>query len=106
MRRGCELSPVWAVSCGCCSASPGRSSGAPAPRAWFYDAAANFALNRLGRADSSARRTIETDDAHVFPRAEYILGMALARKRDLEPQGAFAPTARQRLAEIQAAGNQ
>jgi len=93
-----------------------RASGAPSPRAWFYDAVANFALDRQEKAESSARRTIATDDAHLFPRAEFILGTILAKKGDsegatahlrnflkAESQGAFADTARQRLSEMEAA---
>lgn len=49
-------------------------------RAWFYDAVASLALNRPSRAESSARAAIKADTAHAFPRAEYILGSALAQR--------------------------
>jgi len=85
------------------------------PRAWLYDARANFMLNRLEQTESSARRVIDLDSGHAFPGAEYFLGMTLAASGDsgqasshlrryleLAPQGKFAEPARRRLAEVTA----
>jgi tetratricopeptide (TPR) repeat protein len=85
------------------------------PRAWLYDARANFMLKRLDQTESSARRAIDLDPGHAFPGAEYLLGMTLAAKGDsgeasshlrsyleLAPQGKFAEPARRRLAEVTA----
>jgi Tetratricopeptide repeat len=85
------------------------------PRAWYYDALANFALERLEQTESSARRAIDLDSEHAFPAAEYVLGVALAASGNsggaswslhtylkLAPRGEFAEPARRRLAEITA----
>jgi tetratricopeptide (TPR) repeat protein len=81
--------------------------------AWHYDAAANLRLGRFARAESSARQAIRIDDQHLLPRAEYVLGAALAERHDLngaaehlqryltlEPDGEFAAAARTGLDEI------
>ncbi len=85
------------------------------PRAWYYDALANFTLKRLQRAQSSARRAIDLDSERAFPAAEYLLGMTLAAEGDsggasrclrtyleLAPRGVFNEPARRRLAEVTA----
>jgi Flp pilus assembly protein TadD len=50
------------------------------PRAWFYHCVASFEAGHFDAAEKSARRTIEEDRQHRFPRAEYLLGEVLARK--------------------------
>ena len=83
------------------------------PRAYFYDALANFNLKRFPRAAQSAEETIRLDSSHAFPIAEYLLGDILAGRGDsagaaehlnrylkLAPQDRFAGAARQRLAEL------
>ncbi len=84
------------------------------PRAWFYDALANFTLGQSDRAAESARQAVALDSEHAFPTAEYLLGMLLAAKGDdgpaaehlvaylkLAPRDRFATRARQRLAEME-----
>jgi len=85
------------------------------PRAWLYDARANFMLKRLEQTESSARRVIDLDSGHAFPGAEYLLGMTLAARGDsgeasshlrsyleLARRVKFAEPARRRLAEMTA----
>ena len=50
------------------------------PRAWFYHCVASFDAGHFEAAEKSARRTIEEDRGHGFPRAEYLLGVLLVRK--------------------------
>ena len=85
------------------------------PRAYFYDALANFNLKRFPRAAQSAEETIRLDSSHAFPIAEYLLGAILAGKGDfagasahlttyltLSPRDRFAADARRLLAELPA----
>ena len=52
------------------------------PAVYYYDASANFNLNRFDLAEKSARRAIELDTNHELPRAEFLLGSVLAAKGD------------------------
>ena len=52
------------------------------PAIYFYHAAATYALKRFEAAEKSARRTIDLDSHHEFPRAELLLGSVLAAKGD------------------------
>jgi tetratricopeptide (TPR) repeat protein len=52
------------------------------PQEWFYNAVGNFYLNRLDRAEKSARETLKTDLGHHFAKADYLLGMVLMQKKD------------------------
>lgn len=52
------------------------------PRAWYYHCLAGEATGRSAVAESSAQRTIEEDTQHRFPRAEFVLGAALAGRGD------------------------
>ncbi len=83
------------------------------PRAFCYDALANFNLKHLRRAEESARQTIGLDPSHTFVIVEYILGMILVGKGDqtgaaahlstfltLAPQDRLGAAARRRLAEL------
>jgi tetratricopeptide (TPR) repeat protein len=83
------------------------------PRAWFYHCVASFDAGHFEAAEKSARRTIEEDRGHGFPRAEYLLGVLLVRKGEsaeaevhlrtflkLAPSDADAGRARQLTAEI------
>lgn len=56
------------------------------PAAYYYNAVANLQLNHLDVAEKSAREAVKVDTAHQNPRANYILGIILAQKRD--PKGA------------------
>jgi tetratricopeptide (TPR) repeat protein len=82
------------------------------PRAWFYHALASFDTGNFEAAEKSALRAIDEDKAHAFPRAEYLLGVLLARKGEstnaaahlrtfleLAPNDTYAERARQLLAE-------
>jgi tetratricopeptide (TPR) repeat protein len=84
------------------------------PRAWFYHCVASFDAGHVDAAEKSARRTIEEDKEHGFPRAEYLLGVVLARRGEsaeaaahlrsflrLAPDGADAGRARQLAAEME-----
>ena len=84
------------------------------PRAWFYHCVASFDAGPVDAAEKSARRTIEEDKEHGFPRAEYLLGVVLARRGEsaeaaahlrsflrLAPDGADAGRARQLAAEME-----
>jgi len=52
------------------------------PAIYFYHAAATYTLKRYDAAEKSARRTIDLDSHHQFPRAELLLGSVLAAKGD------------------------
>jgi tetratricopeptide (TPR) repeat protein len=52
------------------------------PAIYFYDATANFNLNRFDASEKSARRAIDLDSNHQIPRAEFLLGTVLAAKGD------------------------
>jgi len=52
------------------------------PAIYYYDATANFSLNRFEAAEKSARQAIDLDAHHEIPRAEYLLGAVLAAKGD------------------------
>jgi Flp pilus assembly protein TadD len=74
----------------------------------------SFDAGHVDAAEKSARRTIEEDKEHGFPRAEYLLGVVLARRGEsaeaaahlrsflrLAPDGADAGRARQLAAEME-----
>ena len=52
------------------------------PAIYFYHAAASFNLKRFDAAEKSARRAIDLDSRHEYPRAELLLGSVLAAKGD------------------------
>jgi tetratricopeptide (TPR) repeat protein len=52
------------------------------PQYWFLNSAANYYLRKFDLAEKSARRGLETDVAHSWPRLELALGLTLARKHD------------------------
>lgn len=52
------------------------------PQRWYYNAAANYYLDDLDKAEKSAARCIALDEQHRIPRVEYLLGMVLAKKKD------------------------
>ena len=49
-------------------------------RYWLLNAAANFHLNRLDLAQTSATRGMELDTDGRYPKLEYLLGLVLAQK--------------------------
>ncbi len=83
---------------------------------FYYYAEANYKLKHLDVAEKTARRAIELDTTHQYPRAEALLGMILADKGDthgalrhlnaylvLAPGGEDAAEVRQRIEELQKA---
>jgi tetratricopeptide (TPR) repeat protein len=52
------------------------------PVIYYFDAAANFNLNRFDAAEKSARRALDLDTNHEMPRTELLLGSVLAAKGD------------------------
>jgi tetratricopeptide (TPR) repeat protein len=52
------------------------------PQDWLLNAAANYYLHRLETAEKSARRGLEVDAQHQFPKMEYLLGAILAEKHN------------------------
>ena len=52
------------------------------PVAYYYNAAANFELGDLEKAEKSAHMTERLDTRHALPQAKLLLAAILARKRD------------------------
>jgi len=51
---------------------------------WYYSSVANYYLGHYEEAEKSARQGIQTDVEHRIPKLEYLLGIILARKHDLQ----------------------
>ncbi|HZQ67641.1 MAG TPA: tetratricopeptide repeat protein [Terriglobales bacterium] len=51
------------------------------PNAWFLNGVGHFYLQEYALAEKSARQGLKLDEAHNFPKLEYLLGMALAQER-------------------------
>jgi tetratricopeptide (TPR) repeat protein len=84
------------------------------PQAFFYNSVANFNLKNIDAAEKSAREAVKLDTAHRMPKAQHLLGVILAEKRDysgaadnLRGYLKFAPNAqdatavRQQLTELE-----
>jgi len=52
------------------------------PEAYLYNSVANLQLLKFDAAERSAREAIRTDTEHKFPKAEQMLALALANKKD------------------------
>ncbi len=52
------------------------------PQDWLFNALGSYRLQHLDAAEKSARRGLEVDGQHQFPKLEYLLGAILAQKRD------------------------
>jgi tetratricopeptide (TPR) repeat protein len=52
------------------------------PNAFFYNAVANYNLQKVDAAEKSAREAVKLDTQHRLPRANHLLGIILADKRD------------------------
>lgn len=52
------------------------------PMFWFLDAAANYNLHDLARAESSATRGLRLDTGHRVPQLEYLYGLILGARED------------------------
>jgi tetratricopeptide (TPR) repeat protein len=81
---------------------------------YFYNAVANLALGRLEPAEQSTRKAVDLDPAHLFPKAEDLLGTVLAAKGDrqgavehlkkyleLSPKAEDAQKVKQLIAELE-----
>ena len=88
-------------------------------QAWYTDAVANFNLARYDAAEKSARDAVKLDPHNLNPRAQYLLGLVLAEKKDyagaaeqlnafikLAPNAPDLPQVKQRLSEIEKLGAQ
>jgi tetratricopeptide (TPR) repeat protein len=88
------------------------------PGDWFLNAAGNYYLQNLDTAETNARRGLELDAQHQFPKLEYLLGAILAQKRDyagalehvrnylrLAPQAVDAETAQKEADELERLSN-
>lgn len=54
------------------------------PHAYYFNALANFHLRNLAAAERSAREAVKPQGADAEPRAQYVLGMILLDKGDLD----------------------
>ena len=52
------------------------------PEAYLYNSVANLQLLKFDAAERSAREALRTDTDHKFPKAEQMLGLALANEKD------------------------
>lgn len=52
------------------------------PNAFFYNAVANYNLQKMDAAEKSAREAVKLDSQHRIPRANQLLGKILADKQD------------------------
>src|ERR1700690_1625604 len=52
------------------------------PEAYLYNSVANLQLLKFDAAERSAREAIRTDTDHKYPKAEQMLGLALANEKD------------------------
>lgn len=52
------------------------------PQAYYYNAVANINLNKMNVAEASIRELLKSDGGKWLPRANFILGMILAEKKD------------------------
>jgi hypothetical protein len=84
------------------------------PHAFFYNSVANYNLRKMDVAEQSAREAVKLDTGHRIPKAQHLLGMILADKRDytgaaenlrgylkFAPQAGDADTVRQQLSELE-----
>ena len=84
------------------------------PGDWLLNAVGNFNLQHLDAAEKSARRGLELDGQHHFPKLEHLLSAILAQKRDyagalehvrnylrLAPHAADAETAQKQVEELE-----
>ncbi len=83
------------------------------PEAYYYNAAANFNLQKFEDAEESARQAVKLDTAHRYPQVIHLLGVILYQKKDyagaavqfrnyqrLAPNAPDAEQVKSRLAEL------
>ena len=86
------------------------------PQAYYYNAAANYYLKNLEKAEKSAREADRLDTRHEIPRNLHLLGIILAQRQDyagaaekfrlylkLAPQADDAATVRRQLEQVETA---
>jgi Tfp pilus assembly protein PilF len=84
------------------------------PQAYFFNAVANYNLQKFDAAEESAREAVKLDTAHKWPKAQHLLGILLAMKNDNEgaaenfrgylkfnPQATDADMVKKQLAEVE-----
>jgi tetratricopeptide (TPR) repeat protein len=84
------------------------------PQLWLYNATANYSLTKLSAAEQSARQGLKLDPSHHLPQFEYLLGLILIRKSEIQegaehiraylqlaPDAPDAAQARAELAQVQ-----
>jgi tetratricopeptide (TPR) repeat protein len=89
------------------------------PEAFYYNAVANYYLKNMDQAEKSAREADRLDTHHTIPQNHDLLGVILAQRGDyagaadqfraylkLAPDSDNAPKVRQRLNQVEAAGEQ
>jgi tetratricopeptide (TPR) repeat protein len=54
------------------------------PQAYYFNAVSNLVLNQLDAAERSAREAVRLEGAQFEPRGNYVLGLILWRKGDLD----------------------
>jgi tetratricopeptide (TPR) repeat protein len=54
------------------------------PQAYYFNAVSNLVLNQLDAAERSAREAAKLEGAQFEPRGNYVLGLILWRKGDLD----------------------
>jgi tetratricopeptide (TPR) repeat protein len=83
-------------------------------QAYFFLAVASYNLKRFDAAENAAREAVRLDEQHSIPRAQYLLGVVLAMKKDAAgaalnmreylktlPEGAEADSVRKQLAQLE-----
>ena len=83
------------------------------PRAWFFNAVANFNLRKIDAAEKSIRQGLKLDTQHSIPKLNHLLGIILFNKQDFTgasehlrsylqhaPNAQDADTVRKQLAEL------
>jgi len=84
------------------------------PNAYFFNAVANYNLQKFDEAEKSARESVKLDTQHRMPKAQHLLGMLLAMRDDYSgavthikgylefaPQAPDADQVRKQLADIE-----
>ena len=84
------------------------------PQAWYYNAYANYNLQKFDLAEKSAREGLQRDTAHKYPRLSRVLAVILAQRQDYDgaakllrdylqyaPNATDAEIVRKQLAELE-----
>jgi TolA-binding protein len=84
------------------------------PQAYFFNAVANYNLQKYDASEESAREAVKLDTGHKWPKAQHLLGILLAMKNDnagaaenfkaylkFNPQASDADQVRKQLTEVE-----